>query len=174
VAFGVATLGLVTGAVLGVLVLRVSLTIMPRVLVAPGAQVARIATWSLLRPLDDADAAAALVGALAGAFAGPALGWTLLRKVPLGRAVGGTFVGALGCAIVAEWVAESGILGAFVGCVIAAVSLWYADARRRTGGPGRHVAGSATAAMLPNEALQPTGRPVASPGAEVPGGPPCR
>lgn len=88
---------------------------------------------------------AAWFGAIVGAVAAPAAGWLLLRRVPLGRAVGWTTLGAVTGGIGGWLLAialrsevgrglpflgnaiESGIAGAVVGFVVAAVL-----ARRRS------------------------------------------
>lgn len=74
----------------------------------------------------------AYFGAPLGAIAAPILGWSLLRRVPLGRmfvvCATGTVIGG-----VAGWLAagsngdimRGGLAGAAIGCVVAAVNLWY-------------------------------------------------
>lgn len=72
---------------------------------------------------------AAAFGAVCGAVAAPAGGWLLLRRVPLGRAMGWTVIGTVFGAVLL-WVLplgynriERGILGALAGFLAAALAL---------------------------------------------------
>jgi hypothetical protein len=81
----------------------------------------------------------AFFGAPLGAVTAPLLSWLLLRRVPLGRMF---LVCSVGTAIggVVGWFATSAsgdiifnpLAGAFIGCLIAAIALWY-KARLRLG-----------------------------------------
>jgi hypothetical protein len=78
-------------------------------------------------------------GAVLGAVAAPVLGWSLLRRVPFGRMFiacsAGTIVGG-----VIGWIAtpavgneiNGGLGGAVIGCVVAAINLWYRALPRRS------------------------------------------
>ncbi|HET8713095.1 MAG TPA: hypothetical protein VFM23_05370 [Gemmatimonadales bacterium] len=73
-----------------------------------------------------------VTGAPLGAIAAPLLGWTLLRRVPLGRMfavlAAGTVIGGI-----VGWFGTTGggdivvnsIAGAALGCIVAAVNLWH-------------------------------------------------
>ncbi len=82
----------------------------------------------------------AYFGAPLGAITAPVVAWLLLRRVPLGRMFVGSAAGtALGGAI--GWItttsgggaadAVNGLAGAFIGCVVAGITLRYraTDAR---------------------------------------------
>ncbi|MGH7520854.1 MAG: hypothetical protein ACREMI_06220 [Gemmatimonadales bacterium] len=71
-------------------------------------------------------------GAPLGAIAAPVLGFSLLRRVPLGRlfvgcAAGTAIGGVVGWIVSAPTanVAINGLAGAVIGCVVSAVNLWY-------------------------------------------------
>jgi hypothetical protein len=78
-------------------------------------------------------AGGATVGALAGAAFGPVVSWTLLRAVPIGRAVIETSVGAAVGVVAAIAIPVSGIVPVFgialAGAVAAAVRLRFAAGR---------------------------------------------
>ena len=80
----------------------------------------------------------AYFGAPLGAITAPVIGWLLLRRVPLGRMFVGSAAGtAIGGTI--GWItttsgaadAVNGLAGAFIGCVVAGITLRYraTDAR---------------------------------------------
>jgi MFS family permease len=84
--------------------------------------------------LPDPDVAliAGLFGGALGAVLGPAAGFSILRRVPLGRAIGWTALGAtLGAVIGAPFVMGL-ILGPVVGFGVASLAPW-ASARRSRG-----------------------------------------
>lgn len=72
----------------------------------------------------------AFFGAPLGAIMAPVLSWTLLRRVPLGRMFMGLVAGTAAGGVVA-WITTTstigegpnGLAGAFIGCVVAAVTL---------------------------------------------------
>jgi hypothetical protein len=86
----------------------------------------------------------AYFGAPLGAVAAPILGWSLLRRVPLGRmfivCAAGTVMGG-----VVGWLTAGsdgdimvgGLAGAAIGCVVAAFNLWYRT-RGESHGPTPH------------------------------------
>ena len=103
---------------------------------------------------------AALFGAIVGAVAAPAAGWLLLRRVPLGRAVGWTTLGAVTGGIGGWMLAialrtevggrlpvlsnaiESGIAGSVIGFAIAALLARSLSGRKRRGDPiETHIVG---------------------------------
>ena len=101
------------------------------VLGALGGAIVSLAGWFLFVALTaDTIGPASLLGVIAwvgaiwGAVLGPALGFGLLRRVPLWRAVAGTALGALAaialCALVAP---DLAILAAPVGMLLAALVL---------------------------------------------------
>jgi hypothetical protein len=80
----------------------------------------------------------AFFGAPLGAITAPVLAWLMLRTVPLGKmfvvTAGGTAVGAIvGWVTTTSGTAEvvNGLAGAFIGCVVGAITLRYraADVR---------------------------------------------
>jgi hypothetical protein len=122
------TLGLVaTGAVLGALIGATSLWVATGVLgVGPAL------SWT------DLLEAGSKAGALTGMTLAPISAWALMRRVPLGRAIGSTAVGALlgslGGSIIAS-ILDAGlawsILGAPIGFLLAVAVLRTSAARRR-------------------------------------------
>lgn len=78
---------------------------------------------------------AAMFGGVGGAVAAPLVAWSLLRRVPLGRAIGWPTMGtSLGAAV--GWLASSprsqptnALAGAVVGLVATALCLWYLHRR---------------------------------------------
>lgn len=77
----------------------------------------------------------AYFGAPLGAITAPILSFLLLRRVPLGRLFVGTAAGTV-LGGVAGWItttsgddALNGLLGAFIGCVVAAIALRYRATR---------------------------------------------
>ena len=130
VTVGLSAAGAVFGAIAGALALGLVVALTDRI--------ANAADFGML-------AFSAFFGAIIGAVAAPAAGWLLLRSVPLGRAVGWTTIGAVTGGIGGWMLAialrtelggpvpvlgnaiESGIAGAVVGFVVAALL-----ARRRS------------------------------------------
>lgn len=78
-----------------------------------------------------------LVGASVGAVLAPLVSWTLLRRVPLGRAILetaiGTVLGSVAALLVSRFNPTWGLYGAGAGLVLAAIRLWFAA---RRSGPG--------------------------------------
>ncbi len=80
----------------------------------------------------------AFFGAPLGAITAPLLSWVLLRRVPLGRmfvvcSAGTAIGGVIGWYTTgAEDIMLQPIGGALLGCIIAAITLWY-GARTRSG-----------------------------------------
>jgi hypothetical protein len=79
----------------------------------------------------------AFFGAPLGAVTAPVLAWLMLRSVPLGRmfvvAAAGTSVGGItGWVTTTSGTTEvvNGLLGAFIGCVVASILLRYRTAHR--------------------------------------------
>ncbi|HJQ20083.1 MAG TPA: hypothetical protein VJ867_07030 [Gemmatimonadaceae bacterium] len=94
----VVTLGLAAaGAVAG----GVCAAIVAALLIAENFGAATLARWDTVGVL----ASLGVAGAGLGSVALPALAWMLLRRIPLGRAVGGVALGALLGAGVGEWLA---------------------------------------------------------------------
>lgn len=81
VTLGLVCTGAIAGAILGVLIVTFGI-----VRVASTAEFSAAATVLLL---------GAAFGGVLGAILAPFTGWVLLRRVPLGRAVGGTFLGSM-------------------------------------------------------------------------------
>jgi len=80
-------------------------------------------------------AVAGLVGGALGAVLLPIAGFTVLRYVPLGRALVETVVGtAIGGALGAQFLGEGWLLGALAGFGIAAIRLRVLAKRARTAG----------------------------------------
>lgn len=73
-------------------------------------------------------AVAGVFGAVVGAIGAPVVGWGLLRRVPLGRAIAGTALGTIAGGIVG-WVAQP-VLGAIAGALLGLVGV-AAYLRRR-------------------------------------------
>jgi hypothetical protein len=69
-------------------------------------------------------AIAALFGAIIGGVMAPVVAWGLLRRVPLGRAVGWSAVGTVVGAVAGMIVQENPVTGAVAGFVAAAIWLW--------------------------------------------------
>lgn len=78
---------------------------------------------------------AGLFGGALGAVLGPAAGFSILRHVPLGRAIGWTALGAILGGVIGAPLSMGLIVGPVVGFGIAALAL-YASVRRsrKTGG----------------------------------------
>jgi hypothetical protein len=81
--------------------------------------------------LPDANVAlvAGLFGGALGAILGPAAGFSILRRVPLGKAIGWTALGAIAGGLIGVPFAMGLILGPVVGFGVAALAL-YASVRR--------------------------------------------
>jgi hypothetical protein len=89
---------------------------------------------------------AGLVGAVIGGVAAPAVGWGLLRRVPLGRAIVHTAVGTVLGAVTGWWLPVVGpIYGALVGFGTAAAGLWHAT----PAGPDQSVRSPAAYLEMP-------------------------
>ena len=92
------------------------------------------------RPFDDPIlfAVAGTLGAMVGAVCMPVSWWLLLRRVPLGRALGGLTLGATAGGIVGWFVASSSrrddiLIVAALGIFAAAVALRFLHGRRECG-----------------------------------------
>ena len=81
---------------------------------------------------------AGLVGGALGAVLLPIAGLTVLRYVPLGRALAETIVGtAIGGALGVQFLREGWLFGALAGFAVAAIRLRMLAKRARTAGLGR-------------------------------------
>ena len=123
------TLGLVaTGAALGAALGAISLLVATALLhVGPAFGVPQL--------LD----AGAKAGALTGSLLAPASAWTLMRRVPLGRAIGATFAGGL-LGSIGGSLAAAGISGGLVWSILGApVGFLLAIAYLRSAGSARAI-----------------------------------
>lgn len=123
VAFGLIPAGAVAGALAGALGAMIWMTTAKGIGAAPIPLILGIAGVS---------------GAILGAVILPVAGFTLLRYVPLGRALAETIVAtALGGAIGVQFLGAWWLAGPLVGFGVAATRLWALARRAR----GRHDAG---------------------------------
>jgi hypothetical protein len=111
VALGLMVTGAAVGSVCGVVALSLILGAGGRL---PDANVALVA---------------GLFGGALGAILGPAAGFSILRRVPLGKAIGWTALGAIAGGLIGVPFAMGLILGPVVGFGVAALAL-YASVRR--------------------------------------------
>jgi hypothetical protein len=86
--------------------------------------------------LPDANLAliAGLFGGALGAVLGPAAGFSILRHVPLGKAIGWTAVGAILGGLLGVPLSMGTILGPVVGFGVASIALYASVRRQRKGG----------------------------------------
>ena len=102
-------LGAVCGALIGAVLVNVITAISPG-----GLRPRDIPTFAVM---------GGVFGAAIGAIFAPLIGWTLLRTVPLGRAIVVTGIGTVVGMGVGHWAPAREIPGALAGFVVAAVGL---------------------------------------------------
>lgn len=122
VALGLVPLGAAAGALAGALGVTIWLAINDGLRAALAPPV-----WGV----------AGIVGAACGAVLLPLAGFTLLRYVPLGRALAETIVAtALGGVVGVQFWDEQWLFGPLAGFGLAAIRLWALTRRKRLAGPG--------------------------------------